>query len=180
MYFALFYLLFFTLDILFSTSMQTIGLTPVNYLVAGVGSFCLFFLWKRILIDPPAYSNPLICKLFYIDMFLITIFNFLMANLQFFQFYDHVVIGSTFNRQNIVALNLILFVLILCLKTKRSQLHVWIEYSVLVSLIWYSIPLIIKYNMLTMRWGGLVDILMLYGWLRIIDLFMAEEYKFGN
>ena len=47
MYFAIFFLLFFIIDILFVSGFEVLGLIPINYLVAGVVFFFSFFLKKH-------------------------------------------------------------------------------------------------------------------------------------
>ena len=185
MYFSLFYILFFTLDILLVSNFEVLGMIPMNFLVAGTGLFSFFYLLRHnkfLKINSRFYFFS---KLFLSYIILISLFNLVQGAYPVFSSFIYLskekwfAISSLLNKIPFVFSLVILFIAFFILPLK-SSLNCWIFYSAATGLVRYGILVLVKtLPPLLYRYYGVFDLIMLFGWLMIINTSIKKEYSFG-
>ena len=176
MYFAFFYLLFFAFDILLATKFDVLGMMPVHYIVAGVGIFLIFFLRKRVHFFPSSEKFHLFPRIFYIYILLISFFHFLHANSPILL--NLKVTSSTFVLPTDILLIFsgVIFVLSFFSLQLQHSLSRWILFSAMAGIVRYSVDYVFATSNLLLRYGGVFDFIMLFGWLMIIVTILKMEF----
>jgi len=175
-YFAFFYLLFFAVDILIATRFDVLGMMPVHYIVAGVGIFFCFFLSKRLRFFPLSEKFLLSPSIFYVYILIISIFHFMNANSPIL--ISLKVISSTIELPSDILLIMsgIVFFLSLFTMPFRHSLSRWVLFSAVAGIVRYSIEYVFPNSILLLRFGGVFDFIMLFGWLMIIVTILKMEF----
>jgi len=189
MYFALFYIFFFALDILIATRFETLGMIPMNFLVSGVSLFMIIFMRmnksavKRAMEeDPPFY----LLYTFIIATFLINFYHgafrffvltYIMPPMtEFLYVLDHYIDIA------MILLSLTLFISVLThcdlsAAVCRWSLQIAVTAFFKYSLWWFSW---VRYGSpghhLLMRYGGVMDLAIIFGWLMVVSTTLKKEH----
>ena len=180
MYFALFYILFFAIDILIVFRFETLGMLPANYLVAGVGTFCIFNLVKRFSFIPERVRDSYVSKLFIFHLFTMTCINLAIGFLVIIQSILSHITTSSF----IVSIQWIAFFTSLAVNLfitfnikLKGSIFFWMFFSVTVSTFrWGIVAIPPEVHALIHRFSGVVDLIMIFGWLMIIVQILKREF----
>ena len=176
MYFALFYILFFTLDILLIMKFLLLGMIPMHYLVAGVGLFCCAFLLKRFSFFSIITKHSFIPILFFCYILIFSLFRLFQGSRRMFA-YSNILAELNFLPDWIFSIfAAILSLLIGFMIHSKSSLSNWMFFSAVASVIGNGFPLVFGMPVLYYRYSGVFDMLMLFGWLMIIITLMRMEY----
>ena len=177
MYFALFYLIFFAIDILLVTQFDALGLIPMYYLVAGVGFFTSFFLYNRISRIPFPSNNRIALILFTLHIFFIALDKFYVASRQFIMiiFEFRLPIFFLTNWLMLISSGFVFFIISITL-LKENKLWKWIMYSLGAGFLNGFLNLIFGASILFFRYAGILDLIMMFGWLMIIVTLLKEEF----
>jgi len=175
-YFAFFYLLFFTFDILLATKFWVFGMMPVHYIVAGVGIFLSFFLFKRLHFFPSSEKFPLFPGILYVYILFISFSHFMNANSRIL--INLKVISSTIELPSDILLIMsgIVFFLSFFTMPLSHSLSGWVLFSAAAGIVRYSVEYVFPYSNLLLRYGGVFDFIMLFGWLMIIVTILKMEF----
>jgi hypothetical protein len=178
MYFAFFYILFFALDILAATRLQVLGMIPVHYLVAGVGFFLSVFLVRRHHFWNSTGIKPIFLILFYSYVILISLLNFILASSRAFYSLGFIRI-TIFLPAIIITIITALMILFLLFKLPMKYvLSKWILFSMVAGFVRYSVESFISLPFILFRYSGVLDLIMLFGWLMIIVTLVRMEFAF--
>jgi hypothetical protein len=175
-YFAFFYLLFFSVDILLATNFDVLGMMPVHYIVAGVGIFSSFFLFKRLHFFPSSEKVLLFPRIFYGYILVISFFHFMHANSPIL--INLKVMSKTIELPSDILLIMsgIVFFLSLFTMPFHHSLSRWVLFSAVAGIVRYSVEYIFPYSILLLRYGGVFDFIMLFGWLMVIVTILKMEF----
>ena len=176
MYFAFFYILFFAIDILAATRLQVLGMIPVHYLVAGVGFFLSVFLIKRyhFLRSIEIFSVTLL--LFWGYVFLLTVFYLFLASSR--ALVDLGVIDTMIIVPDVIIISISSFLLLVSLFTLplKYAISKWMLFSVIAGFISNFVNSFFSLPMILWRYSGVLDLIMLFGWLMIIVTLVRMEF----
>ena len=182
MYFALFYLLFFTLDILLLLKFQALGLIPMEYFVAGVGMFCGVIFLKDSRRFEILKIHRFVMHLFMCIVFLISISSLILPIFCTLLCKDAQVGFRVVKIREIVLLvcSGILFVSALILIDKEIRLRRWFLLSSIGGILRFSIMRVDQFfpdpfPFLIWRYLGVFDLIMLFGWLMILHALIHAE-----
>lgn len=177
MYFALFFLIFFTIDILLVFSLQVLGMIPMYYLVAGVGFFSSFFLYNRISRLPFPSNNRVAPLLFTLHIFFIALDRFYIASRQFIMIIFEFRLPTIFLTDwfMLISSGFVFFIISITL-LKKNKLWKWIMYSLVTGFLNGLLNLIFGSNILFFRYAGIFDLIMMFGWLMIMVTLLKEEF----
>lgn len=181
MTFALFYLIFFALDILLVLKFQAMGLNPMEYLVAGVGLFCSVIFLKQCRRFEILQGHRLIVRSFISVVFLTSLTSLSQPIL--FRFFGDTELTANFDFFREVVLlvcNLVIFISILVHVGGKDKLKRWMLLSGIGGILRYTIMRIDQWfrdpiPLLIWRYLGVFDMIMLFGWLMIIHTLMHAE-----
>ena len=184
MYFALFYILFFGVDILLVSNFQILGMIPMSFLVAGTGVFLIFYLLRHNKIFKIDSRSSFLFNLFVPYIILISFFNLVRGTYPVFSPAVHFSTEKWFAITSLIykvifILSLIVFFSAFSMLFLKHSLNRWVFYSAAIALIRYGIPIFLKIlPPLLYRYFGVFDLIMLFGWLMIISTFIKKEYGF--
>ena len=180
MYFAFFYLLFFALDILVVMEFAALGMIPMNYLVAGVGFFCCYQGGKCFSQFSNYRRSSFIYCLFFFYILIISLSNFFWGNFRIVRyifklsvFFEIVPAWVLFALSGILSLSIAVFL------PMSSSLSRWMLFSSLAGAVRFGITFIFSGSIFLHRWDGVLDLVMLFGWLMIIITYLRMEYGLG-
>lgn len=179
MNFAIYYILFFTLDILFASNFQTIGMLPMNFLFMGVAFFFLFIFLKKMKILQTGFHKKYYL-LFSINIMLLICFHmlhiFIVFKLIDFQGLDSLM---TFLKYLIFFLTFIIIIIGIINYHRINKIIKWIFFILFICFVKFLLLLMLNgIPVWFFRWGGILDILMLFGLLVIIDYFLKKELNY--
>ena len=181
MYFALFYIFFFALDILLVSRFRVLGMAPMFYLVAGVGFFCCFFIGKRFSVFSISSRYSFIHKLFFAFVLIISIQNFSEGVSHLLKLIRNINLQLQFIPDWIFCVfSFSLSLLIVFLIPLKSSLSRWMLYSTVTGFIRYGVPVVFGLPQMLHRFMGVFDLIMLFGWLMIIVTLLRMEFDFGR
>ena len=184
MYFAFLYLLFFAVDILFVTHFEALGLMPVHFLVAGMGLFFSGCLLKCSFPFEDGKQSRLFRRVFLIYILIISLFNLANGCLRSFSSVSRISLDKWFAvdfwiNGAILTFSLILFFLFFSAMPLRHSLSRWMLYSVGAGILRYGVGHVWRpLPVLLFRYMGVLDFIMLFGWLMVIDTLLRREYGF--
>jgi len=179
MYFALLYIIFFTLNIFILMRFQGIWGIPVSFVVAGVGLFCTYeFNKHQSFCDFPLhYSKYFKFFIFYIfllsSIYFIYGFGAIISRIVKFQF----LIFDAISEKLLFIISSITTIIFSILLYLRSYIIKWIVFSSLICTIHWGIIIFIGKPMPFFFYYGLFDMFMLFGWLMIITILIKREYS---
>lgn len=181
MYFAFFYLFFFALNILLATRFFVLGMVPMHFLVAGVGFFVCFYLGKRFSLFPIYKKDSILPKIFFAYVLIVSLFNFFGGLCFSIGLFREFLLRMHFiPDQALCAFSGFLSLWISFLVPLKSSLLKWMLYSVVAGFIRYSVPLVFGLPVWLYRYLGVLDLIMLFGWLMMIITLMRLEYGFES
>src|SRR4030042_6709638 len=182
MLFPVVFVLFFTLDILLITRFSSFGLVPVFYLSAGTGLFMAWFLYRYRNQGTRTVRDAGIFRLYFFSVILIFLNNFLQASMSLIVFLFKYDVKLLFVLSGLTEIPILIFsfiiLIMVILKPSRSPLEVWILLSVSVTVLKYG--LFRFYDALPpllWRYGGVLDMAILFCWLVIIHKLLEEEME---
>lgn len=179
MYFAFFYLIFFALDILIVGNLMSLGLVPMDFLIAGVGFFFCFYVVKRFSIFTHHTKYSILPKLSFTLIVLVSVFNLFEALCMSIKIFLVFMVRIGFVPEWVFSVfSGLLSLLIVFLIPLKPSLSRWMLYSVVTCFVRYCLPLIIGLPELLYRYMGVFDLIMLFGWLMIIITLLRLEYDF--
>lgn len=180
MYFAIFYLFLISVDILIIFKFKVLGMLPMSYFVAGTGVSFLFYIskyWNSIFVS---YKKRYLFIIFIINIFLISLFQLLtgvrhIVGKTFISDYLWIQISDVFDGFIIISF---LFIIIILLKASLNHiLSKWLMFCAIIGFTRHGIECILRIlPEIIYRYLGVLDIIMLFGWLMIITTFINEEY----
>jgi hypothetical protein len=181
MYFAVFYLLFFVLDIYLVAG--CIGMVPMHYLVSGIALFLLLFLSRRLSIFL-RNRLPSHFLFFYLGFVVLVFFSDLLIGLS--NIFGKIALGnlSFFVK---ISSTILMNYLIICLFMFRKILFVrrvplvkWIRVSVIGGIIRFGIHIVFPPPSMEIYANmGVIDLIMLFGWLMMIVVIIQKEINDG-
>jgi len=174
--FALGYLLFFAIDILLANNFWVLGMMYTSFLTAGVGVFTIIFMLRRM---------P-ICLMSIKPKFLIIGFLTLVSFISFRN-----LIGNQFlipipfieelyesMRSVIAGIASLLLVLFFIFQKKKNELKRWMIYSLIAILCHFLLwEILSPVPPLIYRYYGIMDLIILFGWLMIVHTLLKEELR---
>ena len=181
MYFALFSLLFFALDILLIFKFQALGLIPMEYLVAGVGLFCTVIFIKQYKFFKILNLHKILTSLFISYVFFVAVGNLILPTFtHFFKNVEHRFIYDYVKDLALLGYSVILCICIAAFFGIRGNLTKWIFFSAIGGILRFSILRIDHLfeppiSILIWRYLGILDMIMLFGWLMIIHTLIHAE-----
>ena len=176
MYFAFSYILFFALDILAATKFQVLGMIPVRYLISGAGFFFVIFTSKRLSFFRLNHAGTIIPQFFFFYILFIACMSFLIASSRALQ---HLSIISMIHSPAMIVqtvISAILIFIILFTKQMKSEISGWMLFSVVAGFVRYGVEAFISLPFILYRYSGVLDLIMLFGWLMIIVTIVRMEY----
>lgn len=181
MLFAFFYILFFAFDILLATRFLVLGMMPMQFVVGGTGVFFIFFLIRRHHFFTIKRMGTLFPKIFWGYIVLITASNMFEATLRAlqslgiisFDWYPPVLI--------ITVVTAVLAVFAPLMLSMEHTLSRWLLFSLIAGIVRYGVEALFTLPVIVWRYLGVLDLVMLFGWLMMIVTMMrmefSEEYK---
>jgi hypothetical protein len=178
MIFALLYLLLFLLDILASSRFLVLGMIPMDYWVASVGFFCGGLMMRKWSFIHIHFRHPGLTTCFLVYMIL-------TASLRFCEGSSRLLLQAAGIDLLVVAaipdVFLLAFhaaaaVLVLALGRLSSTLSRWMCFSAAAGGLHYAVLEIYGGSILLHRYDGVLDLVMLFGWLMIVHTLLRKEY----
>lgn len=178
MTFALLYLLFFTIDIYVVSELKAFGMIPVSLLVAGVGFYFCFLLpgpFRRAFLRS---GKRWVTGVFLFYVAGLSVGRFLTGSYLLVKGLGADVNVMLLPRMEGVLMRLSGIVLLLMMlgMSHRSPFGKWMLWSSGLGFFRYFIYEFIPRSNLLFRYDSILDLLMLYGWLRILDDLIYERW----
>ncbi len=154
------------------------------YLVAGVALFLLLFLRKRLDFIPQGKYTPFFLIFYLFFIFLVLILNVLLglSNL-----YGDIAFGNTMLFEKIMnwflTFYLIIFIVVFhkLIFSGKDSLFKWIGISLLGGILRFGIHLVIPFlPIMIFVYMGVLDLIILFGWLMIIIVISQKELENGS
>ena len=176
MYFALFFLIFFAIDILLACRFEILGMIPMYYLVAGVGFFSSFFFCSRISRMPFTSNNRIVPLLFSLHIFLITLDRFYVASRRFILEIFEFRLPSIYLTDWLMLISSgFVFLIISITFVEKSKVWNWIKYSLVAGFLNGLLYLLFGSKSIFFRYAGIPDLIMIFGWLMVMVTLLEEE-----
>lgn len=186
MYFALIYILFFSIDMLIETRFKMFGLLPTMYISAAVGFFLIGLLIRKKLVKEWQNGVRMDVILIIVSILTITAIRFAAA---LFSLLSKITslenplssLASNFAESDFLRL-FFFFLTAIFLRTPltiNKKIVGWFYFSMCVWLIrHYIIFFFVKYSMKFHVWGiGPQEMIMVFGWLMMIHTLIKEEFE---
>ena len=180
MLYALIFILFFALDILFVTKFQVLGMIPIHYLTAGVG--VSFFVNYKHYKKSLRYflESHLIFILFMLYILTTTLYHFIIG-LQVLLDSMSLDIPTFINQScagNIILIIMTCALMLPAITSIKKTVSKWIIFSTIFSLLCNLLDIFMyRFDNVIYRYSGVVGLLMIFGWLMIILTLLNEEYN---
>lgn len=183
MHVAIIYLTLISIDILLITRFEVVGMLPMSYFVAGTGASFLIFICKYRASLFFKLKQRYLIILFLLNILLISIFQ-LFTGIRYI-ISDLLIVGELWIKIKL-ALNIYMsisfFLLTFLIKIfLYNSMLKWLLFSAIIGFVRYGIALILSILPdLIYRYLGILDILMLFGWLMILTTLIKEGYDADN
>ena len=181
MLYALFLIIFFAIDILLVSKLKILGMLPIYYLLAGIGTS--FFININHYKSELRYylKTKSFFTFFLLYMIAITLFHFLIGFRALFgtAFIDSTTFLSLTYISNIVQIISSCFLIFaIFYKSLKNIITRWILYSAIMNIIYNMLDAFLSLLPTEIhRYSGIVGLLLAFGWLMIVFTLINQKYN---
>jgi len=180
LFFSLLYIMFFVIDLLIVTyiifTIPVIGMIPLNYFIAGVGTFIILFLSKKRNSIQVKFKYRFVFWIYYIHIIILSVHNLFIAT-SHLHLIDSGGLISKILSYIIIMISFFIFLFIPRFETFKYRIIRWIYFSSwfvcirsILDILPLRLPIKIYMNL------GIITLPMLFSWLMIIDSMLKEEF----